>query len=289
LNASVTLGGNRTLSFSSTPAAGSYGTLVITQDATGGRNITLPSTANKILGSTSTTTIALSTAGGAKDILNFYYDGTNCFWSIGQGYGLASSSLSINLATGVTGTLSIANGGTGATTSTGTGSVVLSASPTFTGTPAAPTATSGDNSTQIATTAFVTTAVAAGGGGSTYTIGSNPSLGGYVFYVTPDGKHGLVAETYEFDAQLYLGFDYIKDPAYHSTNGKNFTDWRIPSLYELRLMNAIRTTLSMNQSYYWSSSFGSNTWAYKTRRFGDGGEYEQGSDVTHTIRAIRTF
>jgi hypothetical protein len=34
------------------------------------------------------------------------------------------------------------------------------ASPTFTGTPAAPTASSGDNTTQIATTAFVTTAVA---------------------------------------------------------------------------------------------------------------------------------
>ena len=39
------------------------------------------------------------------------------------------------------------------------------ASPTFTGTPAAPTATAGTNTTQLATTAFVTTAVAAGGGG----------------------------------------------------------------------------------------------------------------------------
>ena len=38
------------------------------------------------------------------------------------------------------------------------------ASPTFTGTPAAPTASSGDNTTQIATTAFVTTAVAASTG-----------------------------------------------------------------------------------------------------------------------------
>jgi len=43
LNASVTLGGNRTLSFTSTPAIGSYGTLVVTQDATGNRTITLPS------------------------------------------------------------------------------------------------------------------------------------------------------------------------------------------------------------------------------------------------------
>ncbi len=36
---------------------------------------------------------------------------------------------------------------------------VDAASPTFTGTPAAPTATAGTNTTQIATTAFVTTAV----------------------------------------------------------------------------------------------------------------------------------
>jgi hypothetical protein len=39
------------------------------------------------------------------------------------------------------------------------------ASPTLTGTPAAPTATPGTNTTQVATTAFVTAAVAAGGGG----------------------------------------------------------------------------------------------------------------------------
>ncbi len=120
LNASVTLGGNRTLSFTTTPPAGAYGTLVVTQDGTGNRSITLPTTANKVLGSTSTTTIALSTAANAKDILNFYYDGTNCFWNIGQGYGTAAASSStINLTTSVTGTLPVANGGTGATTLTG--------------------------------------------------------------------------------------------------------------------------------------------------------------------------
>ena len=59
----------------------------------------------------------------------------------------------------VSGTLAVANGGTGVTPSTGTGSVVLSASPTFTGTPAAPTAASSTNTTQLATTAFVQTAV----------------------------------------------------------------------------------------------------------------------------------
>ena len=60
-----------------------------------------------------------------------------------------------------TGTLAVARGGTGVATSTGTGSVVLSASPTFTGAPLSTTPTAGDNTTKIATTAFVTTAVAA--------------------------------------------------------------------------------------------------------------------------------
>jgi hypothetical protein len=136
LNASVTLGGNRILSFTSTPIAGAYGTLVVTQDGTGNRTITLPTIANKVLGSTSTTTIALSTAANAKDILNFYYDGTNCFWNIGQGYGTAASSSSTtNLTTSVTGTLPVANGGTGATTLTGyvkgAGTATMTASATI--------------------------------------------------------------------------------------------------------------------------------------------------------------
>jgi hypothetical protein len=140
LNASVTLAGNRTLSFTSTPVAGSYGTLVVTQDATGGRIITLPSTTNKVLGSTSGTTIALSTTANANDILNFYYDGTNCYWNIGQGYGSAAtapltltttgtgaatlSGTTLNIpsvsstvnAGSISGTIAVANGGTGAST-----------------------------------------------------------------------------------------------------------------------------------------------------------------------------
>jgi hypothetical protein len=48
--------------------------------------------------------------------------------------GTLTSCTGLPLTTGVTGTLPVANGGTGVTSSTGTGNNVLSASPTFTGT-----------------------------------------------------------------------------------------------------------------------------------------------------------
>ena len=67
--------------------------------------------------------------------------------------------------TGLTTALSVAQGGTGVTTSTGSGAVVRATSPTIatpsltspamTGTPTAPTASAGTNTTQVATTAFV--------------------------------------------------------------------------------------------------------------------------------------
>ena len=189
LNASVTLGGDRTLSFSTTPVAGAYGTLVVTQDGTGGRKLTLPSTTNKVLGSATSSSISLSAAPNTKDIVNFYFDGTNCYWNVGQGFGTAASAPITLTTTGtgaatlsgttlnipsvsstvnagsISGTVAVANGGTGVTTSTGTGNVVLSASPTFSGSPVLPTGTTGvtqaagNNSTALATTAFVTNAV----------------------------------------------------------------------------------------------------------------------------------
>jgi hypothetical protein len=74
---------------------------------------------------------------------------------ISGGIGVAPSWGKIGLATHVSGTLPVASGGTGVTTSTGTGDVVLSASPTLTGTPLSTTASVDTNTTQIATTEFV--------------------------------------------------------------------------------------------------------------------------------------
>lgn len=76
--------------------------------------------------------------------------------------------------------LTAAQGGTGVTTSTGTGNNVLSASPTFTGTPLAPTASPGTNTTQIATTAFVTAATGTLGTMSTQNANAVAITGGTV-------------------------------------------------------------------------------------------------------------
>lgn len=109
-----------------------------------------------------------------------YYNGTD--------YVAAAGGL-INLASGVTGTLPVANGGTGTTTSTGTGNTVLSASPTLTGTPLAPTAALNTNTTQIATTAFVQTQIGAIASGVTSVTASAPlaSSGGTTPNITLSG------------------------------------------------------------------------------------------------------
>jgi len=66
----VTLGGNRTLAISNA-VSGQHYKLIVKQDATGGRGLTLPSGSETPNGGAGT--IALSTAPNAKDILNVFY------------------------------------------------------------------------------------------------------------------------------------------------------------------------------------------------------------------------
>lgn len=90
------------------------------------------------------------------------------------------------------------------------------ASPTFTGDPKAPTASPGDNDTSIASTAFVTAAVAAGGGsGGTGTVvtasgGSdmsraNITTNGFGLLVTQSGTNILLSTTNNYPTDYYAG------------------------------------------------------------------------------------
>lgn len=119
-----------------------------------------------------TTAAGTGVAIPAGDKVTVFSDGTNFYQAGASGTvksvalsggttGLTVSGSPITSSGTITlaGTLATANGGTGVTTSTGTGNNVLSDSPTLTGIPLSPTAASGTNTTQIATTAFVQSAV----------------------------------------------------------------------------------------------------------------------------------
>jgi hypothetical protein len=86
----------------------------------------------------------------------------------------------------------VVNGGTGVTTSTGTGNTVLSASPTLTGTPLAPTAAPGTSTTQIATTAFVQNVAGALGTMSSQNANAVAITGGNINGTTIGGTTAAV-------------------------------------------------------------------------------------------------
>jgi hypothetical protein len=92
--------------------------------------------------------------------------------------------------------LPVASGGTGSTSAaTGTGGVVLAASPTLTGTPLAPTASPGTNTTQIATTAFVAAATGTLGTMSTQNANAVAITGGTVSGLSSLGVSGTATAT----------------------------------------------------------------------------------------------
>lgn len=79
----VTLTGNATLSITNV-VAGMYGLIRVTQDATGSRTLTLPSGSKVINGGVGA--VALTTTANATDVLSYFYDGTNYYWTVGFNY-----------------------------------------------------------------------------------------------------------------------------------------------------------------------------------------------------------
>jgi hypothetical protein len=183
--------------------------------------------------------------------------------------GMAGSKVSGNItgnAANVTGTVAVANGGTGATTLTANN--VLLGNGTSAVQAVAP-GTTGNVLTSDGTT--WTSAAPSGGASTTYSIGDSYG-GGIVFYVTSDGKHGLISETQlispnantSANSDIYnysLAQDMISDPNNHSTNGKLYTDWRLPTKSEFARLYAQRSRFNTNYQgrlnyYVWTSTPG---------------------------------
>jgi sugar lactone lactonase YvrE len=93
--------------------------------------------------------------------------------------------------------------------------------------------------------------------------------GGIIFFLTADKKNGLivasqnqystpyVAPTHDPLGEWLVSFSYLNNPAKHDADGKNFVDWRFPTMTELMLIGTSKvinanTVDTINR--YWTSS-----------------------------------
>ena len=134
----------------------------------------------------------------------------------------------------------------------------------------------------------------------TYTIGLYPELGGYVFWISTDGKHGLVVATQDQSAsniEWHDAKDNIANPASHNAMGQEFRDWRLPTKYELTDMypyvSAIGGFNIGGGILYWAST--DNTSGEAWVKYMGSSFYEAFQSKSFTgfdwrlIRAVRSF
>ena len=98
----------------------------------------------------------------------------------------------------------------------------------------------------------------------TYTVNTfYAELGGYVIQISPNGKHGLVvAMQDQGNSNWYEANDLLSNASNHDADGKEFSDWRLPTKRELSLMYVQRISIggfdlsgqAPTYSFYWSST-----------------------------------
>jgi hypothetical protein len=123
----------------------------------------------------------------------------------------------------------------------------------------------------------------------TGTIGDSYG-GGIIFYVTPDGHHGLIAETQDqsTSSTWYKAQNEISKSSNHSVAGKNYTDWRLPTSNELYLLYLQRNTVGgYTSNFYWSSEL--DYYNAFEMNLGTGTSTSVGKSSTQYIRAVRSF
>lgn len=154
---------------------------------------------------------------------------------------------------------------------------------------------------------------------SNFTIGQTYG-GGKIFYIDGTGQHGLIvspddlsigiqwnnlATNQTFANGLAIGTgtantntiiteqgvgSYAASLCRDFYNGGGFTDWFLPSLYELNQLFLRRTTLGIGTNTYWSSSEidNYNAWAIDFSQPGPN-QYSSSKWSGWTVRAVRKF
>jgi len=117
-------------------------------------------------------------------------------------------------------------------------------------------------------------------------------LGGYVIQISPNGKHGLVVAMQDQGVSTwYEANDLLSNPSNHDADGKEFSDWRLPTKRELNLMYVVYTNgnaASLLVNYYWSSTEGDNDNAWGQEIY-DGAQANDDKDGPGIVRAVRAF
>jgi hypothetical protein len=117
-------------------------------------------------------------------------------------------------------------------------------------------------------------------------------LGGYVIQISPNGKHGLVVAMQDQGiSNWYEANDLLSNPSNHDADGKEFSDWRLPTKRELNLMYVVYNNGNaafLNANDYWSSTEYGNDGAWG-QFFGNGGQGFNGKDFAYDVRAVRAF
>ncbi len=80
--------------------------------------------------------------------------------------------------------------------------------------------------------------------------------GDIVFDVSADGLHGLIAETKDQGSCDFKdAAALVAKPENHSEEGKAFTDWRVPTISELKILILQKTIVGgFASAKYWSST-----------------------------------
>ena len=121
-------------------------------------------------------------------------------------------------------------------------------------------------------------------------------LGGYVIQISPNGKHGLVVAMQDQGTSTwYEASDILSNASNHDADGKEFSDWRLPTKRELLLVydqeasiGGFNTSSNSTESTYWSSSPSSTVTSYVVwfrDRYQSAGQYTSLANV----RAVRAF